>query len=109
MTLLSFRPQAMNSKDFTSDAPGDLVRNMDGNLAYLPRPLPPAINWTSSLVTAITEAESALGRLAGLGERFPRPERLIRLFLRREAELSSRIENTYAGVRTQLLFPYVPE
>jgi len=31
------------------------------------------------------------------------------MFLRREAELSSKIENTYAGVRTQLLFDVVPE
>ncbi len=44
-----------------------------------------------------------------MGQRFPRPQRLIRLFLRREAELSSRIENTYAGVRTQLLFPYIAD
>jgi Fic family protein len=31
------------------------------------------------------------------------------MFLRREAEFSSRIENTYAGVRTQLLFDVMPE
>jgi len=56
------------------------------------------------LVNAITEAQTAIGRLGGLGADFPNPERLMRLFLRREAESSSRIERTYAGVRTLVLF-----
>ena len=36
------------------------------------------------------------------------PERLVRMFLRREAELSSRIENTFARVQTLLLFGQIP-
>jgi len=36
------------------------------------------------------------------------PKRLVRMFLRREAEYSSRIENTFAGVRTMLLFQDQP-
>ncbi|HEX3359196.1 MAG TPA: Fic family protein [Tepidisphaeraceae bacterium] len=97
----------MQASDFTEDAPGDLVRNMSGDLAFVPRTLPPTVNWTNDVVVAMNEAESALGKLSGIGKRFPQPERLIRLFLRREAELSSRIENTFAGVRTQLLFHFV--
>lgn len=97
----------MKPGEFTNHTAGELVKNLDGNLAFVPRALPPALQWTNDTIAAMNEAESALGKLVGIGHRFPRPQRLIRLFLRREAELSSRIENTYAGVRTQLLFPYL--
>lgn len=99
----------MRAEEFTGSSSGRLVRNLDGNLAFIPHPLPPPLEWTNALVSVVSEAEAALGRLSGLGDKFPRPQRLVRLFLRREAELSSRIENTYAGVRTQLLFKSVPE
>jgi Fic family protein len=72
--------------------------------AFVPNDLPRTLAWTGSLVSAIAEAQTAIGRLGGLGVDFPHPERLIRLFLRREAESSSRIERTYAGVRTLVLF-----
>ncbi len=94
---------------FTDTAPGDLQKNLDGNWTFVPHSLPGQVVWTDRLVSAIGEAESALGRLSGLGKKFPRPKRLVRLFLRREAEFSSRIENTYAGVQTQLLFQVMPE
>lgn len=96
-------------KDFSSESPGRLIKNLEGNWAFLPHPLPPGVAWDDGLVSAISRAESALGRLSGLGHKFPRPRRLVRLFLRREAELSSRIENTCAGVRTQLLFDLLPD
>lgn len=99
----------MEPSDFTQDAPGTLRKNLDGNWTFVPNPLPPHVAWTDRLVSAIADAESALGRLSGLGQKFPRPKRLVRLFLRREAELSSRIENTFAGVRTQLLFKLLPD
>ncbi len=99
----------MNSKEFTADMPGKLVKTLEGHPAFVPSPLPGKVNWTDRLVACVSEAESALGRLAGLGARFERPQRLMRLFLRREAELSSRIENTHARVRTQLLFKFVPD
>jgi Fic family protein len=50
-----------------------------------------------------------LGRLAGLGKNMPNPRRLVRMFLRREAELSSRIEQTHARVQTMLLFEHLPD
>ncbi len=86
----------------------DLVKNFDGN-CFVPRPLPPAVYWTNELVAAVSSAERALGRLGGLGHRFLNPQRLVRMFMKREAELSSRIENTHASVRTQLLFEEEPE
>src|SRR5438477_12363753 len=99
----------MNVSDFNDKSPGKLVQNLDGHWTFLPNPLPPKIMWTDGLVGAISAAEAALGRLAGIGQKLPQPERLVRMYLRREAELSSRIENTYVGVRTQLLFKVIPE
>ncbi len=58
--------------------------------------LPPTIEWTPGLVSALSAADQAVGRLAGEGRRLPNPHLLIRPFLRREAVLSSRIEGTQA-------------
>src|SRR6478672_1789888 len=99
----------MKRDHFTAQRPGELVRNLEGHWAFVPHPLPGRVLWSDDLVSAISCAEAALGKLSGLGSKFPRPHRLVRLFLRREAELSSRIEDTYAGVRTQLLFRFVPD
>lgn len=44
----------------------------------------------------MSDADRAVGRLAGEGRRLPNPHLLIRPFVRREAVLSSRIEGTQA-------------
>lgn len=62
----------------------------------MPAPLPPAFHWTPALVRSLSEADRAIGRLAGEGSRLPNPHLLIRPFVRREAVLSSRIEGTQA-------------
>ncbi|HEY8666538.1 MAG TPA: Fic family protein [Tepidisphaeraceae bacterium] len=84
------------------------MKSLEGNWAFEPDPLPPDFSWTTSLVATLSAADNALGLLAGLGLRLPNPQRLVRMFLRREAELSSRIENTYARVQTMLLFDQIP-
>lgn len=99
----------MDLAHFNDSSPGKLVKNLDGKWAFVPNPLPGKVHWTERLISAVAEAEASLGRLSGLGERFPDPQRLVRLFLHREAELSSRIENTFADVRTQLLFEVTAE
>lgn len=65
-------------------------------MAFVPDPLPPALEWTPALVRALSDADRAVGRLAGEGGRLPNPHLLIRPFVRREAVLSSRIEGTQA-------------
>ncbi|HEX4963821.1 MAG TPA: Fic family protein [Thermoanaerobaculia bacterium] len=76
--------------------PGRYVAGPEGARAFVPAPLPPALQWTPSLVRALSEADRAIGELAGEGRRLPNPHLLIRPFLRREAVLSSRIEGTQA-------------
>lgn len=69
-----------------------------GYWAYCPAPLPPQLEWASDLITALSNAASALGELKGLGHHLANPHLLIAPFIRREAVLSSRIEGTHASL-----------
>jgi Fic family protein len=51
-----------------------------------------------ALLRALSDADRAIGELAGLGRTVPNPQLLIRPFIRREAVLSSRIEGTQTGI-----------
>jgi cell filamentation protein, protein adenylyltransferase len=75
---------------------GRRIRCVGGYWACLPGPLPPRIEWTAELASRLSEADRAIGRLAGEGRRLANPHLLIRPFVRREAVLSSRIEGTQA-------------
>ena len=78
----------------SSQPHGRTIRCSGGYRAFLPAPLPPPIEWNDTLVTALSRADLAVGRLAGEGSRFPDPHLFVRSFVRREAVLSSRIEGT---------------
>jgi len=86
----------MNPNDFHSREVGQVIRTPKGYYAFLPAPLSPAMNWSLSLVSALSEAERDLSRLATLAGAFPFPRLLVQPFIRREAVLSSRIEGTRA-------------
>jgi len=86
----------MDPEAFRNSPAGRVVRTAGGYWAFVPNPLPPRIPWTSELAIALSEADRALGELAGLGRSLPNPHLLIRPFVRREAVLSSRIEGTQA-------------
>ncbi len=75
--------------------PGRKV-SLGGYSAFVPAPLPPALEWTSRLVRVLSEADRLIGRLAGEGGRLANPHLLMRPFVQREAVLSSRIEGTQA-------------
>lgn len=65
---------------------------------YLPKPIPRELDLTAQIVTALSEADSALGHLQGLGVLIRDPGLLIGPYLRREALASSRIEGTQASL-----------
>ncbi|MCS6910849.1 MAG: hypothetical protein NZM11_09845, partial [Anaerolineales bacterium] len=52
----------------------------------------------------MSDADRALGELAGLGRTLPNPHLLVHPFVRREAVLSSRIEGTQAGLADLYVF-----
>lgn len=66
--------------------------------AFVPAPLPPGVALDAGLVLTLSDADRALGELAGLSRMLPNPNLLIRPFIRREAVLSSRIEGTEADL-----------
>ncbi|MFQ5912381.1 MAG: Fic family protein [Nitrospinota bacterium] len=74
----------------------------------MPAPLPPSFQWNDALVRALSAADQGLGRLAGVGQTLANPHLLIRPFIRREAVLSSRIENTQASLSDLFLFEAAP-
>lgn len=105
----------MNPKRFQNSSAGVVLKVGQGETAYwafVPHPLPPALPLDAELVRTLSEADRALGELAGLGRAIPNPHLLIGPFVRREAVLSSRIEGTqtdiadlYAYEAGQLLLP----
>jgi Fic family protein len=92
--------------DFTADKSGELVKNFDGHWTFVPNPLPLLkFSWSNSLARCLSEADMAIGRLVGIAQNLRDPRRLLlRSFLRREAELSSRIEGTFATFQDLVLF-----
>ncbi len=86
----------MNPNDFRSPEAGQVILTKNGYYAFIPAPLPPNLVWSLPLISALSEAERDLSRLATLAGAFPFPRLLIQPFTRREAVLSSRIEGTRA-------------
>src|SRR5262249_25642283 len=78
-------------------------------LTFTPDPLPPTLAYDQALVSVLSEADLALGELAGVGQMLPNPHLLIRPFVRREAVLSSRIEGTITQLDQLFLFEAQPE
>ncbi len=76
--------------------PGRKIKCPEGYTAFIPNPLPPDLQWSKSLLRSLSDADRALGKLAGQGARLPNPHLLIRPFIKREAVLSSKIEGTQA-------------
>jgi len=66
--------------------------------AFVPNALPPRLKLTHDLLGANSDADRALGELAGLGRSMLNPHLLIGPFIRREAVLSSRIEGTQTSI-----------
>lgn len=92
----------MDPERYRHTTAGRLIRTQQADVeywAFVPNPLPPELDWSNrSLRLTLSQADHALGELAGLGRTLPNPHLLISPFIRREAVLSSRIE----GTRTSL-------
>ena len=67
----------------------------EGYLAFIPFPLPPNPEFTLDAegVLVLTNAEYHLGRLAQMARSIPNPDLFAGMYVRREAILSSEIEN----------------
>ena len=65
----------------------------------MPAPLPPVdLTLDSKLQALLSKADLAIGRLDGVIEVIPNPDRFVFMYVRREAVLSSQIEGTQASL-----------
>lgn len=85
-----------------------VVRADGGHPAFLPPALTPVFDLDASLIRKLSDADRAIGELAGLGRSLPNPHLLSRALMRREAVLSSRIEGTQASLSDLVLFEVEP-
>ena len=67
-------------------------------MAFIPAELPRKLTLTPETIMRLSEADAALGRLAGAGRLLPDPHLLVNAYITREAVSSSRIEGTQASV-----------
>ena len=96
----------MNQEAFKNSTAGKCIRTITRPpyWAYVPNSLPPKIKMDWELANLLSKADIKLGELSGAGQLLPNPHLLIRPFIRREAVMSSRIENTQSGLDDLFLF-----
>ncbi|MFQ5632084.1 MAG: Fic family protein [bacterium] len=86
----------METELFKNSPAGQCIFTPEKYHAFVPNPLPPILELDWELANLLSEANARLGELSGAGRLLPNPHLLIQPYLRREAVLSSRIENTQA-------------
>ena len=90
----------MDPKRFDAPELGSVITTPGphGYWAYHPRPLGRSLELRADTILLLSEADRALGRLAGAGRLLPNPHLLIQPYIAREALASSRIEGTQASL-----------
>jgi len=87
---------------------GRYVRQPEGYSAFHPAPYPPGdLRLDGSLLGLLSTADMELGRLVGSSEILPNPDLFVRMYVRREAVLSSQIEGTQASLMDVLEYEAV--
>ena len=94
----------MQPNDFKESKSGRCVKTDRNYYAFIPNPLPPTLTPDWALAKLVSDADRALSELSGISRHLPHPQILMPSYVRREAVLSSRIENTQAGMED--LFAY---
>ena len=85
---------------------GRYIQQPVGFKAFVPKGLPPepALKIDHELLSLLSQADRALGRLDGSTEMLPNPDLFVFMYVRREAVLSSQIEGTQASLMDVLEF-----
>ena len=83
---------------------GRYVRQPSGYRAFIPAPLPPEppVDLSGELLSRLSEASIALGRLDGSIQTLPDPDIFVFMYVRKEAVLSSQIEGTQSSLQDLL-------
>jgi Fic family protein len=79
---------------------GTYVRQPSGYRAFIPKSLPPdpPLGYDTALMALLSEADQALARLDAATEFLPNPDLFVKMYVRKEAVLSSQIEGTQASL-----------
>ncbi len=101
---LCYYSTTMELELFSEKAAGKLVKTPQGYRAFLLGGLPETIPYDDELAFALSDADTQLGTLRGMGETLPNPELLIVPYTRREAVLSSKIEGTQTSLSELFIF-----
>ena len=80
-----------------------------GTHAFIPDFLPPAWEIPRELWPLVRDARAEIAALDGIGRYMPNPQLLLNPLQYREAQLSSRLEGTFASPRQLMLFEMAPE
>lgn len=90
----------MDPTRFTSSDMGRVTRTLGahGFYTFIPEPIPRQLALSARTVMLLSEADLALGRLAGAGPLLPNPHILVAPYITREAVSSTRIEGTQASI-----------
>lgn len=85
---------------------GRFVQQARGYQAFEPAALPPdpPIRFDGGLLSVLSQADQALGRLDGTAGTLPNPDLFVAMYVRQEAVLSSQIEGTQASLTDVLAF-----
>lgn len=94
----------------SSTRAGSYMPQPGGFSAFVPRALPPdpPIAWDPPLISLLSRADQALGRLDGTARTLPNPELFVAMYVRREAVLSSQIEGTQSTLEDVLSYELDP-
>ncbi len=98
----------MQLSDFSKLASKNAVSLGSQGYAFVPPALPPDWQPGPEILLLLSQADQAVGRLAGSGQTMANPHLLIRPYARREAVLSSRIEGTRSEYEDAVLFEVEP-
>jgi len=85
---------------------GRFVSQPAGYKAFIPANLPPEppIQLDAGLLSLLSRADQAVGRLDGVAQTLPSPDLFVAMYVRREAVLSSQIEGTQSTLDDVLEF-----
>ncbi len=78
---------------------GEYKKQLKGSveyMAFVPNPLPFNLNLNDSFQMLLTSAHSALGRLDGVSDIVPNVDFFVKMYVNKEAALSSQVEGTQA-------------
>ena len=90
---------------------GTFVKQPQGYEAFVPSALPPdpGVEVDSQMLSQLSAADQALGRLDGVIQTVPNPDLFVAMYVRREAVLSSQIEGTQSTLEDLLAVELEPD